>query len=136
MAAARLMDDRDCWFITANPERGPDAIPLSFLAYGPQVVLATAVERPAVRNVMTDPRVVLVLGGYRDAIRLTGEAAVVPFGGIDAELRMRYVAKAGWDPGGGGFVGLVVTLGEILCSRSPAEDRDRVVWKAGAPTHW
>jgi hypothetical protein len=136
VAAARLTTDRDCWFITTNPERGPHAVPLSFLASGSRVVLATALERPAAQNVMADPRVVLVLGGYGDAIRLTGDAAVVPFDELDAELRLRYITKTGWDPAAAGFVGLVVSLGEMLCSRSPPEDRDRVVWRVGESTHW
>ena len=136
VAAARLRADRDCWFVTASAERGPCAVPLSFLVFGPCVLLATARHRPAARNVQADPRVILVLGGFGDAIRLVGEAEVVPFESVDSSVLALYVAKAGWSPVRPGFAGLVVTLNSIHCSRSPAEDRDRVVWRAGAPTAW
>jgi hypothetical protein len=136
VAAACLIDHRDCWFITADPENGPHAVPLSFLAIGPRVILATAPNRPAARNIALNPRVVLVLAGFGDAIRFNGEAEVVPFADLEGDVQAQYIAKAEWDPRAAGFIGLVVTLSQILCSRSPAEDRDRVVWKAGTPTPW
>jgi hypothetical protein len=134
--ARRLHDDRDCWLVTGNVARGPHAVPLSFLADGLCVILATAAERPAARNVLEEPRVLLLLAGYGDAVRLSGEAALAPFEDLDEDVRSRYLAKAGWDPASAGFVALIVTLDEIRCSRSPAEDEDQVVWKAGAPIHW
>lgn len=136
VAAARLRADRDCWLVTASVERGPCAVPLSFLAFGARLLLATARDRAAVGNVEADPRVTLILGGFGDAIRLVGEAEVVPFDSLDSSVLAGYVAKAGWNPVRAGFAALVVTLSAIHCSRSPAEDRDRVVWRAGAPTVW
>jgi hypothetical protein len=134
--SARLVSDRDLWLITSHPASGPHAIPLSFVVEGPAVILSTARHRPAARNAALDPRVVLVLGGYGDAIRAAGVAEIVPFESLDTGIRMRYVAKAGWDPAAVGFAALVVRLEEILCSRSPDEDRDRVVWRAGSPVPW
>ncbi len=136
VAAARLTSDRDLWLLTSHPDRGPHAVPLSFVAYGPVIILATGEHRPAVRNAAFDPRVVLVLGGYGDAIRASGEAEIVPFASIDADIQARYVAKAGWDPADVEFAAVVVRLDEILCSRSPEEDRNRVIWKAGWPVPW
>jgi hypothetical protein len=134
--ARRLHDDRDCWFVTGNVARGPHAVPLSFLADGLRVILATAAERPAARNALEEPRVLLLLAGHGDAVRLSGESTVAPFEDLDENLRSRYLAKAGWDPASAGFVALIVRLDEIRCSRSPAEDEDQVVWKIGAPIHW
>jgi hypothetical protein len=133
VVASRLRDDRDCWLVTG---RGPHAVPLSFLADGRQIILATAEERPAARNVLEEPRVLLLLGGYGDAIRLSGEAALAPFENLDKDVRLRYLSKAGWDPAGAGFVALTVTLNQVRCSRSPAEDQDQVVWGAGDPIPW
>lgn len=136
VVAARLRADRDCWCVTATAERGPHAVPLSFLAFGACVMLATACHRTTVRNVETDPRVALILGGFGDAIRLVGEAEVLPFESLDGDVLASYVRKAGWDPVRVGFAALVVTLQAIHCSRSPAEDRDGIVWRAGAPAVW
>jgi hypothetical protein len=116
-------------------EARPHAVPLSFVVINETIVFATASQRAAARNAVEDPGVVLVLGGYGDAIRVLGRAGVRRFDELDAQTRSRYIAKAGWDPGDDS-VALVVTLSEIHCSRSPAEDLDRIVWQRGDPTSW
>jgi hypothetical protein len=134
--ARRLTVDRDCWFATADPERGPHVVPLSFLADGPRLILATGRNRPVIRNLQGDPRVVVVLGGFGDAVRTSGRARAVELDSFGAAILARYVAKAGWEPQGEQSLGIVVELEEVRCSRSSAEDRDRVVWQAGSPTPW
>ncbi len=138
IVAHRFQHDCDCWFVSSHPEHGPSIVPLSFLVTGPRALLATATGRPSVRNVLTTPRVGFALGGYGDAIRAYGTCAVVTLDSVGADIRQRYVEKAGWDPftAGREFVGLVVRLEQVLCSRSPAEDKDRVVWRTGDPTFW
>jgi hypothetical protein len=138
VVAERFRKDCDCWFATSHPDDGPYIVPLSFLIVGPTALLATAPERPTVRNVQLVPSVALALGGYDDAIRAYGDCDVVTMESIAPDRRKRYVEKAGWDPfvAGSRFVALVVRLQKVLCSRSPAEDRDRVVWKHGDPTPW
>ena len=138
MAAERFRTDCDCWFASSNPEDGPYIVPLSFLITGPTAVLATAETRPTVTNVRRTSSVALALGGYDDAIRAYGECDVVPLDAIARTTQTQYVEKAGWDPftAGAPFVALVVRLDRVLCSRSPAEDRDRVVWRRGEPTPW
>jgi hypothetical protein len=137
IVAERFRVDCDCWLAT-SAEDGPYVVPLSFLITGADAVLATAETRPTVRNVRRIPRVALVLGGHDDAIRAYGDCAIGPLDDIAPAVRAQYVERAGWDPFAAGppFVALVVRLEEVLCSRSPAEDSDRVVWRRGDPTPW
>jgi hypothetical protein len=138
LAARRLSSERDCWLVTSHPDHGPYVVPISFLAVDSDVYLATHQRRPTVRNVAAEPRVLLVLGGHGDAVRAQGHCAVLDLAEVAPAVMARYVDKAGWSPleAGPGFVMLRVSLSSILCSRSPAEDSDRVVWRAGDPVAW
>ena len=109
IVARRLDADRDCWLATSHPEHGPYVVPLSFVCQEGNVFLSTHERRPAVRNVLSEPRVMLVLGGHADAITLVGECAVLPLDSVGGDVRERYVRKAGWAPeAGSGFVMLKV----------------------------
>lgn len=134
----RFHRDRDCWLATAHPRTGPYVVPLSFVMVESLALLATAEPRRVVHNIRAMPRAVIVLGGYGDAIRANGICEVVAFDAIASDLRTAYVEKAGWDPGHQDtpFVALLLRLVEVWCSRSPVEESDRVVWRAGDPTPW
>jgi Pyridoxamine 5'-phosphate oxidase len=134
----RFSADRDCWLVTSHPTDGPHVIPLSFAASGAVVLLATASARPAVKNLRADPRAAFVLGGYGDAIRAFGGCTILPWACVERELRDRYVTKAGWNPdlAGPEFVGVLFHMQEVLCSRSPPEEADRIVWTSERPTPW
>jgi Pyridoxamine 5'-phosphate oxidase len=138
VVAQRFRSDRDCWLVTAHPDGGPHIVPLSFLVAGSVVVLATGEQRRAVRNVTATPRAAFALGGYGDAIRAHGTCEVHAFDSISPAIRASYVAKAGWDPAvqPARFVALLLHLEEVACSRSPAEDKDRVVWRKGERVPW
>src|SRR6266498_294254 len=135
LAARRLSTERDCWLVTSHAEHGPNVVPISFLVVGSYVYLATHQRRPTVRNVRAEPRVLLVLPGHSDAVWAQGQCAVLELDEVEPTVMGRYVDKAGWSPAEAGpsLVMLRVSLSSILCSRSPAEDRDRVIWRAGDP---
>jgi pyridoxamine 5'-phosphate oxidase-like protein len=138
VVAVRFAGDRDCWLLTQDPANGPYAIPLSFVVSGQHALMATASASRTVKNVEIDPRAALVLGGYGDAIRAYGRCAVLPLERVGRELRSSYVMKTGWDPerSGSHFVGLLLDMEKVLCSRSPTEDGDNVVWARDQPTPW
>jgi len=132
LAARRLSTERDCWVVTSHAEHGPYVVPVSFLAVKGEVYLATHQRRPTVRNARAEPRVLLVLPGHDDAVWAQGQCAVLGLDEVEPTVMGRYVDKAGWSPAevDPGFVMLRVSLSSILCSRSPAEDGDRVIWRA------
>lgn len=135
VARSRLVGDADCWFVTSHPGHGPYAVPLSFLPEGATVFLFTHPRRPTVRNVLAEPRVLLVFGGYDDAVLAHGTCRVTALGDVRRETLERYVERAGWRPAEP-FVALEVALTRVTCSRSPAEDADRGIWAAGMPVFW
>jgi hypothetical protein len=138
LAARRLNIERDCWLVTSHADHGPYVVPISFLVVESVVYLATHRSRPTVRNVRAQPRVLLVLPGHGDAVWAHGQCAVMDLAEVEPTSMGRYVDKAGWSPvdAGQGFVMLRVSLSSIQCSRSPAEDADRVIWRAGDPVAW
>jgi hypothetical protein len=135
VARARLAKDRDCWFVTSSPEHGPYVVPLSFLTQGTSVYLFTQPHRPTVRNVKIEPRVLLVFGGYDEAVVAEGTCRTLALGELKPELIEKFVERAGWRPEDS-FVALEVALSSLACSRSPDEHRDREVWRSGLPTFW
>jgi hypothetical protein len=138
LAARRLSSERDCWLVTSHADHGPYVVPISFLVVETDVYLATHQHRPTVRNVRAESRVLLVLPGHGDAVWAQWQCVVLELDEVEPTVLGRYVDKAGWSPAGAGpgFVMLRVSLSSVLCSRSPAEDTDRVVWRAGDPVAW
>jgi Pyridoxamine 5'-phosphate oxidase len=138
LAARRLSSERDCWLVTCDADHGPYVVPISFLVVATDVYLATNQHRPTVRNVRAESRVLLVLPGHGDAVWAQGLCVVLELDQVEPTVMRRYVDKAGWSPveAGQDFVMLRVSLSNLLCSRSPAEDADRVVWRAGDPVAW
>jgi hypothetical protein len=134
----RFVADRDCWLVTQDPTDGPYVIPLSFVVSGSLAFMATAKGRRTVRNLGADARAAFALGGYGDAIRAYGRCSVLPLERVAIELRDQYVAKAAWNPelAGSEFVGLLFHMEKVLCSRSPSEDADRVIWTSDQPSPW
>ena len=131
----RIEGDRDCWFVTSHPRHGPHAVPLSFLAQGSTIYFFTEPRRPSARNIRVEERVLLVFGGYEEAVVARGTCRTVPLAEVKSEIIKRYAQRAGWAPGPS-FVGLVVSLTSVSCSRTPSEDRDREVWREDVPAFW
>ena len=91
----RLHHDVDLWAATAGRLH---LIPLSFVWYRSEVVLATAASSRTVRNVRTCNELRLALGHPRDVVLIEATALTVPAESAAEDMVTAFHMKTGFDP--------------------------------------
>jgi hypothetical protein len=91
---ARLGNDVDAWIATAEGDT-PYLVPLSFLWNGETLLISTAADSPAGRNLRTTGKIRLGLGLTRDVVRIEGTAETTE---VDHETGDAFAEKTGFDP--------------------------------------
>lgn len=89
----------DAWIATADPVGGtPHLTPLSFRWDGETLLLSTAADSPAGRNMQATKEVRLGLGLTRDVILIEGSIDVLEIADLTTAEADAFAVKAGFDP--------------------------------------
>ncbi len=131
---ARFEQDVDAWVATAAPAGEPHLVPLSFLWWNQQLVIATEDRSPTIRNLRASPSIRLGIGLVRDVILVTGTATLIPAPDIDRTVADAFATKAGFDPreSSGSYTYAFVTPTSIRAWREVDELPNRDLMKSGA----
>ncbi|WP_017539666.1 pyridoxamine 5'-phosphate oxidase family protein [Nocardiopsis halophila] len=95
---AKLEEEIDLWVSTSSPSAGPYLVPLSFMWDGETLLLATSRASVTGRNLLTDGRARMSLGGTRDVVVIDGTADPVENTEMPSEIGDAFADKCGFEP--------------------------------------
>lgn len=95
---ARLASDVDCWVPSASADGDAYLIPLSFVWYEDQIIMATLARSLTVRHLTRAGRGRIALDGTRDVVLIEGEIAIVAQDTLAAAVAEAFATAAGFDP--------------------------------------
>lgn len=95
---AKLEEEVDLWVSTSSPSTGPYLVPLSFMWDGGTLLLATARASVTGRNLLTDGRTRMSLGGTRDVVIIEGTADPVENDELPSETGDAFADTCGFEP--------------------------------------
>jgi hypothetical protein len=95
---SRLTTDVDCWVTSASAGGEAYLIPLSYVWYGQQIIMATLANSLTVRNLRRAGNCRIALDGTRDVILIEGPTEITPTATISTEITAAFRTAAGFDP--------------------------------------
>jgi hypothetical protein len=123
----------DVWVATADGER-PFLVPLTMAWVRERIAVSTEETAPTVRNLLSNGRARLALGGTRDVVRIDAVLErTIPV--ADAEpFGSAYAAQNDWDPRqvGAPYVFAILRPERIEAWREENELRGRLLMRGGA----
>lgn len=129
-SAALLEHVVDCWVATSGPD-GAWLVPLSFVWWEDELLLATDRSSRTCRNIEADPRVRIGLGPTRDVVMLDGRAVLTAAADLTRDEVDAYVEKCGSDPRGWADTVVRVRLDRAQAWREENELRGRTLMRDG-----
>ena len=95
---SRLGSDVDCWVTSASARGEAYLIPLSYVWYGQQIIMATLANSLTVRNLRRAGNCRVALDGTRDVVLVEGLIETIPTAAISADIAAAFKVAAGFDP--------------------------------------
>ena len=95
---ARLGSAVDCWVPSASAGGEAYLIPLSFVWYQGQIIMATLANSLTVRNLRRAGKCRVALDGTRDVVLIEGPIAIIDAAEIAADIAAAFKTASGFDP--------------------------------------
>lgn len=130
---ARLASDVDCWVPSASADGDAYLIPLSFVWYEDQIIMATLAKSLTVRHLTRAGRGRIALDGTRDVVLIEGQVDIVAKEALATPLSEAFATAAGFDPrrSVNDYVYLVLKPRGIRAWREENELMDREIMRDG-----
>ena len=90
---SRLGSDVDCWVTSASAGGEAYLIPLSYVWYGQQIIMATLTNSLTVRNLRRAGNCRVALDGTRDVILIEGPIEITPTAAISHDIATAFKSR-------------------------------------------